>query len=84
MKTKLSKLATKADIKHLEKEIAILKNKISITKSLKTTKEINKILNDLTHFMEIMKLEYPFVYNRLERVEDKLGLPHTLLKSPTK
>jgi hypothetical protein len=42
------------------------------------------MLDNEGRFIKVMEAEHPLVVKRLERVEDKLGLPHTLLKSPIK
>lgn len=43
-----------------------------------TVNKIYKILDDETSFIQKMHAEYPIMLKRLERIETKLGIPHTL------
>ena len=43
-----------------------------------TTNSMYKMLDDEARFIQQMRAEYPLLLKRLERIENKLGLPHTL------
>lgn len=48
-------------------------------KEVKTTVDsIWKMLDDEARFIQQMRTEYPLLVKRLERIENKLGLPHRI------
>ena len=44
----------------------------------KTVNTLYKMLDDEARFIKQMRAEYPLLLKRLERIEKKLGLPHTV------
>ena len=48
-------------------------------REIKTTvNTLYEMLDDEARFIQHMRAEYPLVLKRLERIEKKLGIPHTL------
>ena len=59
--------------KTIRAEMATADDMKVVKKDLKYVKEI---LDSEVHFIKQMQTEYPIFIKRLERAEDKLGLPH--------
>ena len=67
----------------VQSQISILRDETKgESKSMSLTiDKIYAILDSEARFIKVMGAEHPLLVKRVERVEDKLGLPHTLLES---
>lgn len=86
-KEEIAKLATKEELANLRSDMAVefikvrseMATREELEKNTQTLNKIYQMLDDETRFTKIIEVEHPQIVRRLERVEDKLGLPHTLL-----
>ncbi len=65
--------------------LKLTRQEMALGEDLKETKgtvdSIWKMLDDEARFIQQMRTEYPLLLKRLERIEDKLGLPHRILET---
>ena len=82
----------KHDVNSLKSDMSVIKFETKTIRSTMVTKEEHKkltvtvnriyqILDSEARFINIIKAEHPILVKRVERIEDKLKLPHTLIKS---
>lgn len=83
-------MATKKDLQHVSEKVASLteqndqqhekiEERLEIIAS--TVNDVYLLLDDEARFIRIMRAEFPILTKRVERIEDKLKLPHALMKS---